>query len=164
MKRPHSIDASVPPSERPGLAIAAELVARGSTWVRGCGDSMAPTICDGDQVLLRPVPFEALRPGDVVAIATQRSAILHRIRRIGTDGLVETAGDAMLTGDGPFPREQVLALAVLAERRSARVTLRSTLEFGIAAYVRGTVLLARLGAARWWRRWRSYRQVGASRL
>lgn len=144
-------DALLSSKGHPALAIAAELVARGSAWVRGCGNSMAPTICNGDRVLLRPVLFQALRRGDVVVIAAPNVAVLHRIHRISPEGSVETLGDATLTGDGLLSRENVLAVAVLVERARSRVALRATLEFGLVPYARGMTLLARLRLARWWR-------------
>ena len=65
---------------------------------------------------------------------------------------MEAVGDGKLSGDGVFAPDHVLGVAVLAERSSSRVTLRSTLEFGVAAYLRGIALLARLRVAQWWRR------------
>ena len=125
---------------------------------------MAPTIRDGDRVLLRAVPVDRLRRGDVVVIAVRQAAVLHRIHRIHAGGLVETVGDGKLSGDGVFAPDHVLGVAVLAERSSSRVTLRSTLEFGVAAYLRGIALLARLRVAQWWRRAKVHRDMGGSRV
>ena len=135
----------------PALGIIAELVARGSTWVRGEGNSMAPTICDGDRVLLRSLPATGVRRGDVVVVASAHAAVLHRVRGISAEGPLETWGDAKLTSDGVVSPESVLAIGVLAERGGSRIALRSTLEFGVGAYIRGAALRARLRLARAWR-------------
>lgn len=152
-------DASLTLDGGPTLALAAELVARGAVWVRGCGNSMAPTICDGDMVLLRRFQFQALRRGDVVVVASSHAAVLHRIERVVSESSVETIGDARLVGDGLNSRDNVLAIAVLAERGRLRIALRSTFEFGLAPYARGRILLARLWLARHWRRARGLLRV-----
>jgi hypothetical protein len=156
-------DRSLTLNANPALAIAAELVARGSTWVRGCGNSMAPTVRDGDRVLVRAIPFHSLRRGDVVVIAASHTAILHRIQRILPKGFVETVGDAKLADDGLISRENVLAVAVLAERARSRITLRPTFEFGFVPFVRGTALLARAWLVRSWRWGRVLFAGGGSR-
>lgn len=112
---------------------------------------MSPTVCDGDRVLVRAIPFRGLRRGDVVVVASSHAAVLHRIQRILPEGAVVTVGDARLVGDGLIARDNVLAVAVLAERARSRIALRATLEFGLIAYVRGMILLARLWLARGWR-------------
>ena len=56
---------------------------------------MLPTISDGEQVLLEPMPTGAARCGDIVYVRrTDHSYALHRVVRVLAEGRVQTRGDA----------------------------------------------------------------------
>ena len=130
--------------------VAAMLETRGEIWVTGVGDSMAPTIREGDRVLL--VPVGPLRRGDVVLGDFGRSLVLHRVLTLLPDGSILTIGDAHSDPER-LARVHVLGRAVVVERRAdgRRVALDPTLRHGYAAFARGAWYRMRLALARAWR-------------
>ena len=91
-------------------------------WPRG--RSMCPLLCEGeDSVLLGP-------PGDVqlydilLVRAEDGVFLLHRAVRIAEEG-VTLAGDALLSTEGPFPREAILARVVRIYRKEHELDPRS---------------------------------------
>ena len=71
------------------------------------GESMRGTFADGDCLRVRPVRFEVLRPGDVVAFRSGGQVVAHRI--VGRRG-----GDFLTRGDGALaPDSAALAPGAL---------------------------------------------------
>ena len=130
--------------------VAAMLETRGEVWVTGVGDSMAPTIREGDRVLL--VPAGTLRRGDVVLGDFGRSLVLHRVLTLLPDDSILTIGDAHSEPER-LPRRHVLGRAVVVERQPGgrRVALDLALRHGYAAFARGAWYRLRLALARAWR-------------
>jgi hypothetical protein len=67
---------------------------------RATGDSMYPTIRDGDTVEIAPCDPATLMPGDIVLAATTRGLTMHRIVRISNVDIV-IRGDNALSPDAP---------------------------------------------------------------
>jgi hypothetical protein len=115
---------------------------------------MAPSVADGDEVLVVPRP-ERLVLGEVVVVRREGGGfLLHRVIEVSERAVV-TRGDACQRSDPPVGARDVLFRAVQARRRGRagpiprpgwRVALRR-LRCGL------TRLLAPLDVApgRWWR-------------
>lgn len=79
---------------------------------------MAPSLVDGDEVLLVPVPD--VRAGEVVVVRRPAGGLLlHRVVAVDESGIV-TRGDACQRSDPPAPARAVL-LRALRRRRNGRV-------------------------------------------
>lgn len=79
------------------------------------GESMAPTLRPGDEVLVEAVSLEALRPGDLVLVQEEGRSLLHRflgVRRQGGQRMVLTGGDRLWRADPPCPEEALKGRAV----------------------------------------------------
>jgi hypothetical protein len=99
-------------------SVARELLAAGlGVRFRASGDSMHPTIRNGDAVDLAPCDASALRCGDIVLARAARGLTLHRIVRISDRGIV-MRGDNALRSDAPVAPEDILGRAV----RSKQIT------------------------------------------
>jgi signal peptidase I len=82
---------------------------------RASGDSMYPSICNGDYLHIVPCGTSELRRGDVVLTATERGLTAHRIVRIrerDSGVQVITRGDNALRSDRPVEGEQILGRVV----------------------------------------------------
>lgn len=72
------------------------------------GDSMAPTLGDGDQVRIVSADPSALQPGNVVAyISTHGCLIMHRVVNVDNETIV-TKGDNREKADPAIPLARVL--------------------------------------------------------
>lgn len=103
------------------LPLLREVVGRGghlAVVVRG--QSMTPTIHDGDRVVLGPLPVQGPALGDLVTWMYQGRAVLHRLVEVSSD-LVRTRGDALVEPDAWIPRSEIIAVVVSVERRSGRI-------------------------------------------
>ena len=91
-----------------------EMLAQGRTatfTVRG--DSMAPTLQDGDQVRVVPSNPSKLQPGELVMYVDAGSQIIiHRVVRVEGTTLI-AKGDNRRHDDPPVPVERVLGKAEL---------------------------------------------------
>ena len=85
------------------------------------GNSMYPTLRDGQPARLRRLPPEAVRLGDVVAIADPAGEITtHRLiwrRQDGATGRLWTKGDTVAGVDPPAPPDQCLGRLEHADGR-----------------------------------------------
>lgn len=79
------------------------------------GQSMAPALLPGDEILLAPWD-RAPAPGDIVLARVQGSFVVHRVVWAGPTRLV-TRGDGCIRADPPVPRSAV-PYRVAAVRRS----------------------------------------------
>jgi hypothetical protein len=92
-----------------------ELLASGQhARFRAAGDSMYPTIRDGDPVEIAPCEAGSLRRGNIVLTMTKRGLTLHRIVRIVSSGVV-IRGDNALISDAPVAPEDILGRMVEPE-------------------------------------------------
>ena len=98
------------------IALVSRAVAeQGATTLIVRGNSMAPTMRDGDQVRLERLDFDFVVPGQVVAAHANGAIVVHRVRYRTALGLL-LAGDNNITLDASVPREAYLGV-VTAHRR-----------------------------------------------
>jgi len=82
------------------------------------GDSMYPSIRDGDAIRVQPCDGEPLSVGDIVLAKAARGLTAHRVVRVRErEGTVEitTRGDNCLRPDPPLPRSAILGRVVGVE-------------------------------------------------
>ena len=93
---------------------------------RAGGQSMHPTIRDGETITVEPIAPEKIRRGDIVLYRSRDGVIAHRVVRIERRGaaLVFTPrGDAMPACDAPITAAEILGRVVAVERSQRRVEL-----------------------------------------
>lgn len=73
--------------------------------------SMWPELKTGDVVLIKKIPREAMRGGDIVVWQNTKGFTIHRIVRLGDDTLV-TKGDANFSEDAPVSYNDVIGRTV----------------------------------------------------
>src|SRR5262249_34949843 len=93
---------------------------------------MAPTIEDGDRVLVAPAPPESLRPGHIVKFRAEGAFLMHR--RVwctrdddGTRTFV-LRGDYAPAPDPPVATTAIIGLAIAVERHGVQRRLDSRFE------------------------------------
>lgn len=88
---------------------------------RAHGDSMLPTISDGEAVTVGPVDPAAVKGGDVLLYRQRRRPLAHRVVKIHLTGDRVLAfvlrGDAKAGCDAPVAPDQVLGKVLSTERR-----------------------------------------------
>lgn len=111
------------------LDVSIELLGRGvGIRFRPAGDSMHPTIRDGEPVTVAPISAAQVKRGDIILYRTERGLKAHRVVLINR-GIVETEttiilqGDACSTLDEPVRAGQVLGKVVSVERDGRKVSL-----------------------------------------
>jgi len=78
---------------------------------RASGDSMYPTIRDGDELRVVPCEAAALRRGDVILTNARRGLTAHRVVRTAGPEIV-TRGDNAIRCDDPIALNDVLGRVV----------------------------------------------------
>jgi signal peptidase I len=86
------------------------------------GDSMHPSIRNGEHVHVSPLASRPLRAGDVVLAQAARGITAHRIVRIAR-GAVITRGDNSRHRDAPVPHQSILGRITHVERDGATVAV-----------------------------------------
>ena len=97
-----------------------------SVRFRAGGQSMHPTIRDGETITVEPVAPGIIRCGDIVLYRSRNGIIAHRVVRIERRGaaLVFTPrGDGMPASDAPIAAAEVLGRVVMVERDQRRIHL-----------------------------------------
>src|SRR5262249_59456693 len=93
---------------------------------------MAPTIEDGDRVLVAPAPPESLRPGHIVKFRAEGAFVMHRlVRRARDDDGTRTfvfRGDNAPAHDPPVAATAIIGLAIAVERHGVQRRLDSRFE------------------------------------
>src|SRR3989449_4742575 len=93
---------------------------------------MAPTIDDGDRVLVAPAAPESLKPGDIVKFRAQGAFVMHRLVRFdrGEDGARTFVfrGDNAPANDQPVTAAAIIGRAVAVERHGVQRRLDSRFE------------------------------------
>lgn len=107
------------PEDRPWSAVfsclAEDLAAASITFrFQATGQSMFPTIRNGEVVHVEPLGGRKLRCGDVVLFRSKSEFKAHRIIRIKCGAFI-TRGDASLQVDGEVSRDQILGRVVAKE-------------------------------------------------
>jgi len=96
--------------------LAIEMAAHASAIrVRVRGASMFPLLQGGEFVLVKSVPPEYLRPGDLIVFRRQIEVIIHRLVAIQSEGYV-TLSDHSLTLDPPILPENILGRVAAIEK------------------------------------------------
>lgn len=83
--------------------------------VATAGLSMGHTIRSGEAVVIRKVPAERIRFGDIVIFRRKDAWVCHRVlrrRRDGAETVFRTKGDPMASFDDPVPYPDVLGKVV----------------------------------------------------
>ena len=105
------------------------------------GDSMYPTICDGDVITVAPVKTARVETGDIIVYRHKSGVAAHRVLRVieqskgpscsASDDLDDRSscetlrlilrGDAAVVLDDPVAAAQVLGRVTLVERQGRRI-------------------------------------------
>jgi len=116
------------------------------------GDSMYPTICDGDIITVAPVKTAPVTTGDIILYRHKSGVAAHRVVRIAKNGRFHSGqvsirsqapdhgpqpcyllrGDAAVVFDDPVLAAQVLGRVTLVERQGRRIdpySLKATIYF-----------------------------------
>lgn len=108
---------------------------------RAPGDSMYPTICDGDVITVMPIESASITIGDIILYRHSSKVVAHRVTRIAksdtsqfqhsaptpqssvhsTQYLFLLRGDAAITDDAPVSSEQILGKVVSIERNGRQI-------------------------------------------
>lgn len=113
------------------------LEAGGSVRFQAKGDSMCPSINDGDFVVVEPCDTAQLQVGDIILYRVEDGAgFVHRVlsRRAGNKGglLFVTKGDALGRCDSPVASHRVLGRVTGVERAKGLVPIQR----GILCWIR----------------------------
>jgi signal peptidase I len=94
---------------------------------RATGESMSPTIREGETILVMPINPHEVRRGDVVLYRKKEKVIVHRVNAIEGAEAVGHAfilrGDAMESCDEPVEPRQICGKAVWVERGKRKIRL-----------------------------------------
>jgi len=116
------------------------------------GDSMYPTICDGDIITVAPVQTACVTSGDIILYRHKSGVAAHRVKRIikrseehsrsafkdsqnrcsGETLQLILRGDAAVVYDDPVGVDRILGKVVLVERDGRRInpySLRAIIRF-----------------------------------
>jgi signal peptidase I len=109
------------------LSLSTELLQSGyGVRFRPIGQSMHPTIRDGETVTVEPVRATAIKRGDILLYQTARGLIAHRVVAIlkkGEASLFVMRGDASQSCAETVEAGQVLGLVVRVEREKRAIEL-----------------------------------------
>jgi hypothetical protein len=119
--------------------VSRDLLSRGySVRFRPGGQSMHPTIRDGERITVEPILAERIRTGDIILYAAARGPVAHRVvrveRREAQNLLFHLRGDCAATPDAPVLAAQILGRVVTVEREGRTIAL-----CGFGARLRRTV-------------------------
>ncbi|GAB4580756.1 MAG: hypothetical protein Fur0022_34980 [Anaerolineales bacterium] len=92
--------------------------------LRITGSSMAPLLQDGEAIILQPIAWKALQPGDIIAFRHIHDTITHRIISINPQGIT-TLGDNLRKPD-PFLSPDALLGRVIALEKNGHIKSLST--------------------------------------
>jgi hypothetical protein len=99
-----------------------------SVRFRARGNSMSPTIRDGEYLIVAPIDATQVAVGDILFCEMRRGPIAHRVcaieRRSDRSLQFKLYGDASLDGDLPVATDQLRGQVAGVERDGARVSLK----------------------------------------
>jgi hypothetical protein len=99
-----------------------------SVRFRARGNSMSPTIRDGEYLIVAPIAAAQVAVGDILFCDLRRGRIAHRVcaieRQPDHSPHFALYGDASLDGDPPVAAHQLRGQVVGVERDGARVSLK----------------------------------------
>lgn len=171
------IKRSAPDTDRNGVringdTIVPELISdlltdRHNVKFRAPGDSMYPTICDGDVITVVPIETDAITIGDIILYRHKAGVAAHRVIRMAKRDVPDfqssaaeprpsalspqsyfiLRGDAAVVFDDPVVRtDQILGKVTLVEREGRRIdpySFKATICFNarrIAARLKRSIL------------------------
>ena len=110
--------------------VSHELLSYGnSVSFRAPGDSMRPTIFDGERITIRPIEPPDIKRGDIILYRYTCSVIAHRVKRIEKRDSCAPRfilrGDALGAPDEVVEVDQVLGKVVFVERGGRSIDLYS---------------------------------------
>lgn len=85
--------------------------------------SMWPALKEGDLILIKAVPKESLKIGDIIIWKTNETAggfVIHRVARLDTDTFT-TKGDANFTEDTPVRYENIIGRTAMLGEKPFRI-------------------------------------------
>ena len=93
------------------------------------GDSMYPTICDGDLITVEPKKSSEVCVGDIILYYHENGVVAHRVVNVQTPQssvlsskhLFFLRGDAAIKDDDPVSSEQILGKVVSIERNGRQI-------------------------------------------
>lgn len=98
-----------------------DLLGRGiAVRFQATGDSMYPSIRNGEHVHVAPVEASSLRIGDVVLARAPRGLTAHRLVKL-TAGAVTTRGDNAVARDAAVPYNEIIGRVTHIERDGVTV-------------------------------------------
>ncbi len=133
---------------------------RGRTTVRIYGRSMYPALRHGMRVVVQPVAYDELKPGDLVVFFDGRGIVCHRLLR-RAHRLCCLKGDTNLWADPPVIWSQVLGRVTHIVDNDMRIHTidtpqhrRRALWYARFSYLRALyfTFLHAIGRCRWWAR------------
>jgi hypothetical protein len=155
-------------SDRLFIETSIELLRKGHhVKFRAPGDSMYPTICDGDVVTVIPIEGESITIGDIILYRHRSGVVAHRVIRIekrsshysprstptpqssvlSPQHLYLLRGDAALVFDDPVSADQILGKVTHVERKGRRInpdSLRANICFKarrLATHLKKSILV-----------------------
>ncbi|HEY3284559.1 MAG TPA: GNAT family N-acetyltransferase [Armatimonadota bacterium] len=140
------------------LELIREAIHKGDGFrLRLFGISMHPFVRAGDLARVRPIAWDAIRPGHVILFQREDRLIAHRVLRVPSSPAepLIAKGDTLRRADPPVRAEQVLGRVVTIERDGRVLSLDSPgRRLWAAAMVRATTPYSAL-FYRWYRgkRW-----------
>jgi hypothetical protein len=129
-------------SDRLFIETSTELLRKGHhVKFRAPGDSMYPTICDGDIVTVMPIETGSISIGDILLYRHKSGVTAHRVIRLAKGGTNHSQystpvphssdpcphyvfflrGDAALVFDDPVSADHILGKVTLVEREGRRI-------------------------------------------
>jgi signal peptidase len=109
--------------------VCAELLRQGhDIKFRAPGNSMYPTICDGDLIMIHPIKPSEVIVGDIILYRHENGVVAHRVVniQISQSSVLSTQhsfllrGDAAIVYDDPVRADQILGKVVSIERNVRR--------------------------------------------
>ncbi len=93
---------------------------------RAGGQSMHPTIKDGEMITVEPVTPCDIKRGDILLYQFKKGAIAHRVLRVEReDAQLQfiLRGDSSVTCDAPVRAEKILGRVISVERKGRAINL-----------------------------------------
>jgi len=97
---------------------------------RASGDSMYPTILNGDVITVAPVAADEIAHGDILLYRDGDRVLAHRLVGIaayGSETRFRLRGDSNATCDLPIAASQIVGRVKTVERRGRAIALHATL-------------------------------------
>jgi signal peptidase I len=124
-------------------AIVESMVDSGlSVRFRACGDSMSPTILNGDIITVAPVALDDVATGDILLYRDGDRVLAHRLVGLTAPGhecQFRLRGDANIRCDRPVVTAQIVGRVAAIERGGRTVAMRAT----VAGIRRTSVIMRR---------------------